>query len=51
MDEENERIQLTWLIARRVSQDSVHVEIIRTAPANGLLFSKVERRYVGIEVR
>jgi hypothetical protein len=51
VDDEDERIGLTCLITGRVSQDSVHVEIIRAAPANGLLFSKLERRYVSIEFR
>jgi hypothetical protein len=51
VDVEDERIRLALLIAWRVSQDSVHLEIIRTAPANGLLLSKLERRDVCIEVR
>ncbi len=51
MDMEDERIVSARLIAWRVSQDAVHVEIIRTAPAKGLLFAKLERRYVSIEVR
>ena len=51
MDGEDERIRLTRLITWRVCEDSVHVEIIRAAPANGLLFPKLERRYVRIEVR
>jgi hypothetical protein len=51
VDGEDERIRLARLIVGRVGQDSVHVEIICTAPADGLLFSEVERRYVGIEVR
>jgi len=51
VDGENEWIRLARLIVGRVCQDSVHVKIIRTAPANGLLFSKVERRDVIIKVR
>ncbi len=37
-------------MAGRVSKNAVHVEIIRTAPADGLLFSQIERRYMSIEV-
>src|SRR6476660_4516873 len=50
MNHQYERVGPAGDVPRWVGQDAVHVEVVRTAPANGLLAAEIEGRDVRVEV-